>query len=81
MTEKEFDVWEAAMELVRTLEAWDTAEALKELEDECGRPMAVGVQGGGVRLILRAVSGDEPACGRFIQGDGMADEFLSSGGI
>lgn len=80
MTEKELDVWEAAMELVRTLEAWDTAEALRKLEDGGGPAMAVGVQGDGVRLILRAVDGDEPSSGRFILEPGMADEFLGLGG-
>ena len=44
MTEREFDVWEAAMALVRTLEAWDTAAALQELEDERGQHLAVGVR-------------------------------------
>ena len=73
MTEKEFDVWEAAMALVRTLEAWDTAAALQELEDERG-------QGDGVRLILEAVDGDVPACGRLILEPKMADEFLGQEG-
>ena len=71
MTEREFDVWEAAMALVRTLEAWDTAAALQELED---------VQGDGVRLILEAVDGEVPACGRLILEPKMADEFLGQEG-
>ena len=80
MTEKELDVWEAAMALVRTLEAWDTAAALQELEDERGQHLAVGVQGDGVRLILEAVDGEVPACGRLILEPRMADEFLGQEG-
>ena len=80
MTEKELAVWEAAMELVRTMEAEDTAEALQELEDERGQHLAVGVQGDGVRLILEAVADDVPACGRFILEPRMADEFLEQEG-
>ena len=80
MTEKEFDVWEAAMALVRSLEAWDTAAALQELEDERGQHLAVGVQGDGVRLILEAVDGEVPAWGRPIREPGMPDEFLGQEG-
>lgn len=80
MTEKEFDVWEAAMALVRSLEAWDTASALQELEEERGQHLAVGVQGDGVRILLEAVDGDVPACGRFILEPKMADEFLGQEG-
>ena len=80
MTEREFDVWEAAMALVRTLEAWDTAAALQELEDERGQHLAVGVQGDGVRLILEAVDGEVPACGRLILEPKMADELLGQEG-
>lgn len=80
MTEKELAVWEAAMELAQSLEAWDAAQALKTLEDDGGTPMAVGIKSDSVRLILRAVDDDAPVCGRFILEPGMADEFLGLGG-
>ena len=56
------------------------AAALQELEDERGQHLAVGVQGDGVRLILEAVDGEVPACGRLILEPRMADEFLGQEG-
>lgn len=78
MTEKEFDLWEAAMCLVRTAEVQGALQALNGLKNA---PQAVGVQGYGVRLILQVVDDDVPACGRFLWTSGEAAKFLRGGAI
>lgn len=80
MTEKEFDVWEAAMALLDSLEAWDTAAALQELEDERGNHVAVGIQGRGMRIVLWPVYEEMPRSGRFLDTLQQADEFLGQEG-
>lgn len=52
MTETELGLYEAAMELLRSVEVADMAAAMAELEGEAGQHFAVGLNGDGFRLTI-----------------------------
>lgn len=77
MTEKEFDLWEAARGILATMETWDTREALTALEaEQDGQHLVVGIQGEGVRILLEAIPKDEPVSGRLFRGVKATRGFL-----
>lgn len=58
MTEKELDVYEAAMELLRSAEGEELAAQARDLEEELGRHFALGLEGLGLRLTVEVRQGE-----------------------
>ena len=59
MTEKELDVYEAAMELLRSAEVEELAAQALDLEEELGRHFALGREGLGLTVEVREGEGDD----------------------
>lgn len=77
MTEKEFDMWEVALELFHAAAGGDLEDALVALEEEQGgQHLVVGVQGPGVRLLMERAPEDTPTSGRLFRGGKAARGFL-----
>ena len=76
MTKNEFDVWDAAMDVLGMAQDDDLPKALKALEAEVGSHLVVGIQGPGVRILLARASEDTTQLGRFFRGGKGAAKFL-----